>query len=149
MIKRNNKNAINDDRESRFNDAINTFSTKLPIYEPPVSTMTEHPFARLYAENATIMMMITRLFLQPNTQVEKSDLIDIHEAGELLKMSTSTIYKLTSKHEIPFFKRVGSNKLNFSRCDLQTWLKQNQTPTTNLVEEHLHKKLRVRKNQNN
>jgi excisionase family DNA binding protein len=115
-------------------------------------TPVANPFEKINADLNEVKMMLGVLLENQNKPVEKSDLIDLDEACELLKLSRSSIYKMTAKNEIPFIKRNGSNKLLFSRSRLDAWINEsliNQTSATNLVDEYLHKKIRVRKEQNN
>lgn len=50
------------------------------------------------------------------------DLVGINGAISLTGYSKHTLYKLTSKHEIPFIKRPGGRKIFFSKKALQHWI---------------------------
>jgi excisionase family DNA binding protein len=57
------------------------------------------------------------------TQSEiKSDYMDVNELASYLKMSTSHVYTLTSKKEIPHIKVLGK-KLLFDKSEILDWLK--------------------------
>jgi excisionase family DNA binding protein len=51
-----------------------------------------------------------------------SDYLDVNELSNLLKMSASHIYTLTSKKKIPHIKLLGK-KLLFDKTEINDWLK--------------------------
>jgi excisionase family DNA binding protein len=53
-------------------------------------------------------------------------LIDIDEAASIVKLKRSTLYALTSRRQIPHYKRGG--KLYFRRSELIDWLTQGRRP---------------------
>jgi len=53
---------------------------------------------------------------------DEFDITDINGASELTGYSKHTIWKLTSRNEIPFIKRPGGRKLFFSKKALETWI---------------------------
>lgn len=53
---------------------------------------------------------------------DKEDIVNISEACKITNLSSSTIYNLKHKELIPYHKRPGSNKLLFSRKELQSWM---------------------------
>jgi excisionase family DNA binding protein len=55
------------------------------------------------------------------------DFLNIVEAAEFLNLAQQTIYGLTSKREIPFFKR--GKKLYFRESELVAWLEQGRRKT--------------------
>jgi excisionase family DNA binding protein len=56
------------------------------------------------------------------TEPIKSDYLNVTELSEYLKMSTSHIYSLTSRKEIPHIKVLGK-KLLFEKSEILNWLK--------------------------
>ena len=109
-----------------------------------------NPFEDLQTELLDIKKMLRELINDRPLTAEPQDLLDIKEASALLKMSVSSLYKLTALKGIPFIKRTGSNRIIFSRCDVNEWLiSKNTFASGNRVNEFLHKNLRVRKIQNN
>ena len=74
------------------------------------------------------------------------DRIDLEQAAEVLGLSRSAIYKLTSKKEIPH-KKYGKSKLEFSRMELEVWKQQRtvriQSPEE-IATQHLAKVARKR-----
>ena len=132
-----------------FTQSNSTFTNPAPVYHKSIPTAIENPFERLNVQLSDIKMMLQQLLSEKEKPVDKSDLIDIHELGTLLNISPSTIYKMTAKKEIPFFKREGSKKLIFSRIVIDSWVKKTNAPKWDKVDEYLHKNLRVRKSQYN
>ncbi len=57
-----------------------------------------------------------------NSAPIKSDYMDVQELSNLLKMSASHIYTLTSKKKIPHIKLLGK-KLLFDKTEIKDWLK--------------------------
>ena len=152
MVEMNN---IKSKQKSTFNEinnlSLNTSNnTQLnPVYSTTTSSRMENPFERLAADMTEIKTLLYLLLEEKKVPVQQSDLIDLDEASDLLKISKSTIYKMTASNRIPFIKRDGSSKLIFSRAHLNNWVTESNVSKVNLVEEHLHKNLRVRKVQFN
>lgn len=57
----------------------------------------------------------------PKPQI-KSDYMDVNEVAQFLKMSSSHIYTLTSRKEIPHMKVLGK-KLLFDKSEILDWLR--------------------------
>ena len=58
----------------------------------------------------------------------KSDYMDVNEVATYLKMSTSHIYTLTSKRQIPHIKVLGK-KVLFDKTEILDWLKSKKVST--------------------
>jgi len=54
-----------------------------------------------------------------------TEFLTIDEAADYLKLARQTMYKMTSKKEITFFKR--NKKLYFKKSDLEAWIQQGQS----------------------
>lgn len=63
---------------------------------------------------------------KPNTAPPK-DILSIDEASEFLNLAKATIYSLTSRREIPFFKT--GKKLYFKRVELLAWIEAGKKKT--------------------
>ena len=64
----------------------------------------------------------------------KKQILSFNEALELLDVSKSFLYKMTSECKITFFK-PNNGKIYFRRSDLEEWMMQNeQKSLPNLVE---------------
>jgi predicted DNA-binding transcriptional regulator AlpA len=64
--------------------------------------------------------LILKLLDSPNETIPKP--LDIEGASKVVKLSVSTIYGLTSKNKIPFFRKHGGKRLWFWEKDLINWL---------------------------
>jgi len=60
-------------------------------------------------------------------EVHIEKLLNVQEVAEILQLSPHTIYKYTSKKQIPFIK-VNKNLL-FRESDIQDWLDNNKVKT--------------------
>ena len=71
------------------------------------------------------------------TQATVEELLDTTAAAELVKLSIATIYALTSRRQIPHYKRGG--KLYFRRSELIEWLTEGRREviTSSTAERHL------------
>lgn len=58
----------------------------------------------------------------PGKSNEEPSFLNLNEASVFLNLANQTIYGLTSKREIPFFKR--GKKLYFRESDLVAWLEK-------------------------
>lgn len=56
----------------------------------------------------------------------QSDIIDIKELSKILNITTSGLYQKVHKKEIPFFKLKDSNRVRFSRKQINSWLMESQ-----------------------
>jgi len=149
-----NKNQVDRSKKSCICslESNNTTVTAEPVYYSQVRSIMENPFERLDTDMKEVKMLLRVLIENQQKPIEKSDLIGLKEACVVLHISSSSLYKMTAKNTIPFIKREGSKKLLFSRAKLQTWLEKSQPNLITMekqIDEHLHRKLRVRKVQNN
>ena len=67
--------------------------------------------------------LILELLDSRNEGIQKP--LDITGASKVVKLSISHIYCLTSKNEIPFFRKPGGKRLWFWEKDLIDWLSGN------------------------
>jgi len=72
-------------------------------------------------KNAVRTVYNENLSFQPKTGTETSkEILNVDEASEFLNIAKQTVYTLTSKREIPHFKR--GKKLYFKLSELQNWI---------------------------
>lgn len=62
-----------------------------------------------------------------------------------VRLSNSTLYKLTSKNEIPF-KRFGERKMIFGTDELDRWIEQRMCAKSNSIAEHATQSARRKMN---
>lgn len=69
-------------------------------------------------------------------------LIDIDQAASIVKLKRSTIYALTSRRLIPFYKRPGGSRLYFDPEELRQWLREGRRDVidSTSAERHLASK---------
>jgi excisionase family DNA binding protein len=79
-------------------------------------------------EDRQRLMRIERLLMGQKA------VLNLDEASELIGMSRTYIYKLTSSGKIPFFKPNGK-QIYFDRLELESWLKRNRSKTDIEAEE--------------
>lgn len=56
------------------------------------------------------------------------NVLTLDDAALLTGLSRSHIYKLTSTHQIPYYKPNGK-QIYFDRSELEAWMKQNRVAT--------------------
>lgn len=67
-------------------------------------------------------------------QVAQKNVLSFQEAVKYLNVSSSYLYKLTSKQEIPHSKPRGK-MVYFDRLELDSWLLQNRITTKKEIEQ--------------
>jgi excisionase family DNA binding protein len=65
-------------------------------------------------------------------QEKAGSFLTVPQAAEFLNLSTSTVYGLVSRREIPNFKR--GKHLYFSNTELEEWVKQGRRKTTSEIQ---------------
>jgi len=68
----------------------------------------------------------------PNNQPE---FLTISEAADLLKLAKQTLYQLTSRRAIPFYKK--NKRIYFKRTELLAWLEDGKQQTQQEFDEAL------------
>ncbi len=59
---------------------------------------------------------------------------DVNQAASFLNLARQTVYSMTSKRSIPFFKK--GKKLYFRQADLEHWLLSGRKMTQDEIREH-------------
>lgn len=73
-------------------------------------------------------------FATPDAQIKDEDEIGgIDLASAVTKLSFKTIYQLTSKRKIPFFKK--GKILYFSKKELENWIRSGKKQTVSEIEQ--------------
>ena len=65
----------------------------------------------------------------------QKEILNIDEVARLTGLSRSTIYKLTSKHEIPYYKPAGRKHLHFRRDEIMAWMLRGRIKTNEEMEQ--------------
>jgi excisionase family DNA binding protein len=66
----------------------------------------------------------------------RKEILTLEETALYLGQSKSSIYKMTSKHEIPFYS-PGGKKLYFKRVELDEWVFKNKIASIEEVESEV------------
>ncbi len=61
-----------------------------------------------------------------------SNILDVEQAAQFLKLKITTLYEKTSRKLIPHFKR--GNKLYFHLSELQQWIRKGKVKTNDEIE---------------
>ena len=84
-----------------------------------------NPFQLLYDKICVLERKVDELTKQKGITKEElpeDDLMTVDSAAEYLRMSRSSIYQLTSRHELPFMKR--GKRLYFKKEELRLWIEE-------------------------
>lgn len=65
----------------------------------------------------------------------QAEILNIEEVAQLTGLSKSTLYKLTSKHEIPYYKPAGRKHLYFRRDEMIAWMLRGRVQTNEELEQ--------------
>lgn len=65
-------------------------------------------------------MALVEAVLNNENILEKPEILDITDASKMLRLSKQTIYGLTSRREIPHYRK--NKKLYFLRSELKNWM---------------------------
>ena len=80
---------------------------------------------------------IEALLREDHPKIQENDFLTVQEAGVYLDLARPTIYALTSKGVIPYFKR--GKKVYFKKIDLEAYLLQGRRKTyKELANEERH-----------
>ncbi|PZD77462.1 helix-turn-helix domain-containing protein [Mesonia sp. K7] len=83
---------------------------------------------------------------KPSNQENKNwfakEVLSFKEALKLLDISASTLYKLTHKKAITYYKPSGK-MIYFKRVDLINWMLQNKQTSTREVKQQMFNQLKI------
>jgi excisionase family DNA binding protein len=82
-----------------------------------------NPFQQLYDKISSLERKVDALLnvsSEAKEETANNEPLTVREAADYLKLSTSTLYGLTSRKEIPFMKR--GKRLYFKKEDLRDWI---------------------------
>ncbi|MBR5034940.1 MAG: helix-turn-helix domain-containing protein [Bacteroidales bacterium] len=66
--------------------------------------------------------------IERNTLLAAKNVLTFDDVALLTGLSKSHLYKLTSAHQIPYYKPSGKN-IYFDRKEVEDWLRQNRANT--------------------
>ncbi len=65
--------------------------------------------------------------------IHNKEFLSLEETSDYLQLSSSCLYKMTSKQEIPFY-RPGGKKIYFRRIELDNWVLKSRVSSINDIE---------------
>ena len=85
--------------------------------------------------NQKLEAVIQLLKTQQPESHNPGKLLSVSEAAKFLNLSKPTLYRLTSKRQIPFSKPAGSKKLYFRLAELESWTATGRKRTLSEIRE--------------
>lgn len=98
--------------------------------------MTNNPFESLEARLLNIEILLKELHKeqQPTTDPDKDRYLTITEAAAFVNLSKHTLYNLTMRRLIPFFKH--RQKLYFRESELRQWIESGRKDTASTIRQN-------------
>ena len=84
--------------------------------------------------------------IEQNMLLASKTVLMIQDVSALTGLSASTIYQMTSKHQIPHYKPTG-RLLYFDRQEVEAWMKQNRIETISEAQQAASKHIVSKKYQ--
>lgn len=81
-----------------------------------------------------------RIEVLENTLKASKEVLTLEEAALFMGLSKSSLYKMTHKHELPFFRPNGK-LIYFEKAELLKWMRQNRTMSESETKEAAAQKL--------
>lgn len=72
--------------------------------------------------------------IERNSLLAAKNVFSLEEASLFLNMSKSFLYKMTYRHEIPFYRPNGK-QIYFDRKELEDWMRRNRVATAEEIEQ--------------
>ena len=72
--------------------------------------------------------------IERNSLLASKNVLNLEDVASLTGLSKSHIYKLTHRHEIPYYRPNGK-QIYFDRKDLEDWMRRNRVATTEEIEQ--------------
>ena len=82
--------------------------------------------------------------IERNTLLSAKSVLTVDDVALLTGQSKRTIYRLTSAHQIPYYKPNGKT-IYFSRADIEKWLLQNRTASNMEITQRAINKMTLAK----
>ena len=83
-------------------------------------------------DNETLLLKVEsqdhRIEVLENILKDAKEVLTLEEAALFMGISKSSLYKMTHKHELPFFRPNGK-LIYFEKAELLKWMRQNRVMT--------------------
>ena len=107
-----------------------------------LTSLTESEF-NTHLKNTLREILAEQSATKTASTAQEKEILNIDEAASLLFLAKQTVYTLTSKRQIPFFKRA--KRLYFRRTDLLKFIEEGQKISIAQMEQDLNKHLKSSK----
>lgn len=95
-------------------------------------------------DNETLLLKVEsfehRIEVLENTLSAAKEVLTLEEAALFMGISKSSLYKMTHRHELPFF-RPNSKLIYFEKAELLKWMRQNRSMSEAETKEAAAQKL--------
>lgn len=72
--------------------------------------------------------------IERNSLLASKNMLNLEDVALLTGLSKSHIYKLTYRHEIPYYRPNGK-QIYFDRRELEAWMKRNRVATVDEIDQ--------------
>ena len=95
-------------------------------------------------DNETLLLKVEsfehRIEVLENTLSAAKEVLTLEEAALFMGISKSSLYKMTHRHELPFF-RPNVKLIYFEKAELLKWMRQNRSMSESETKEAAAQKL--------
>lgn len=95
-------------------------------------------------DNETLLLKVEsfehRIEVLENTLSAAKEVLTLEEAALFMGISKSSLYKMTHRHELPFF-RLNGKLIYFEKAELLKWMRQNRSMSEAETKEAAAQKL--------
>lgn len=92
-------------------------------------------------DNETLLLKVEsfehRIEVLENTLSAAKEVLTLEEAALFMGISKSSLYKMTHRHELPFFRPNGK-LIYFEKSELLAWMRRNRSMTEEEANEKAH-----------
>lgn len=112
-----------------------------PVVAPSVNSKPEQAASKSNKElQEKVQELKTRIETLENVIFENKQVLSMEEAAIFLDLSKSSLYKMTHKHELPFYRPNGK-LIFFERADLLNWVRSARVLSEKELEEETKRKM--------
>ena len=87
-----------------------------------------------------VLKLAARVQILENVITVNKEILTLEEASLLMGLTKSTLYKMTHRHELPYYRPNGKF-IYFERADILKWLRSNAIKSEEQIEEMARLKL--------
>ena len=102
--------------------------------DKPTTERGAHLFGVKKIKNMTTEIQEQLNRIERNSLLASKNMLNLEDVASLTGLSKSHIYKLTYRHEIPYYRPNGK-QIYFDRKELEDWMRRNRVATTEEIEQ--------------